>query len=231
MRILATLLLSSLIASCLSQTKSCTKHCLDCQKGICLTCYQRRNIIGACSPLPSAKDHCDLYIEGQFCGLCQKGYALDVEKGHQGECEAAAIDNCIGAFKTSEGNRCAICDGGFPSKDFTECVSWASEEINAPQDNCMWGQREGAFTNCFRCKSGYMSVAGGCVEQSLEGCMTAGVLKKHCLLCDPYNGYNMLKDDGMCTHVSSEQQGERIGASGLSIIADLLERAKSGAFN
>lgn len=97
---------------------------------------------------------------------------------------------------------CEVCKGGYPSKDQASCVNWGEmglEEITGPEKNCLYGGRNKWGFFCVRCQEGFMVVGGGCVDNSLfPGCWQADVTQKKCLVCDPWGGWEMRSDDGVC---------------------------------
>lgn len=69
-------------------------------------------------------------------------------------------------------------------------------------DNCLWGTVSGTqkqYINCFRCKPGYVQHAGGCIINTITGCLEIGIQKKKCVFCDVYDGYYGRSNDGTCT--------------------------------
>lgn len=73
---------------------------------------------------------------------------------------------------------------------------------NGQFDNCLWGTVSGTqkeYINCFRCKPGYVQHSGGCILNTIDGCLEIGILKKKCVFCDVYDGFYGRSNDGTCT--------------------------------
>lgn len=190
---------------------SCGKGCLSCEEGICLACYKRPIAVGKCSPIEYPFDPCIVYAATAQaevkCSICKQGWLQSQIKG-QKLCTLGKIEGCIaGVHDEERGKYCNICDGGFPSKDGTECVNWHSTQkgdlsipipVPRPSKNCMWGQRLLGADICFRCNPGFMVVGGLCVKQILEGCLSSAPFGAYCIACDGFNGYYQLENNGRC---------------------------------
>ena len=184
---------------------SCSPGCMTCAQNHCFNCYQRplKNT-QECADTPSTTDKCDIYtyhIDG--CDWCQKGYAIDANTKQLPCTPQTGIPTCQVAFTANSTPVCAICVGGFPSKDFQGCEPFSGQ--SGVENNCLWGgvTKDGDKT-CWRCQEGYMSVAGGCELQTIKGCIYTGVQKNFCAICDAWDGWFALTDDGICNKGQAE---------------------------
>ena len=191
------------LAISLATTNGCTEGCLTCAADHCISCFRRPFINHSqCSSTPAPTDNCDLYTflgANSPCLWCSKGFALDesktcVKSEFQGDCQIAR--------KSGDAFSCFACIGGFPSADYSQCVSFV-ERDNGPSKNCSWGATNNKGENyCLRCDEGFMVVGGGCVKQTLDGCLEATIKGDQCNLCDGWNGWNALDDTWRCVKVS-----------------------------
>lgn len=85
---------------------------------------------------------------------------------------------------------CNVCEGFYPSADFTQCNSPL-----IPGDNCKWGALDDyGKHHCMMCNSGYVSNAGTCKISFSAGCMYSNT-NGQCVQCN--KGYFM-KYAGVC---------------------------------
>lgn len=209
-----------------SLTAECSKGCITCAQSHCFNCYQRplKNS-QECADTTTPEDKCDIYtFRMPGCDWCAKGYAIDAQT-HQLPCTAQTdIPDCQVAFTLSGKTVCGICVGGFPSQDFSSCVPFSGE--TGVEKNCLWaGKDQQGAKECYRCKEGYTSVAGGCEKQTIEGCMYTGTIKTFCGICDAWNGWFALTDDGKCTKASDSSDTKGIAASG-EVMQKMISKVK-----
>lgn len=200
-----------ILIMCCGGVLSCGKGCLSCEQGICLSCYKRPIAAGQCSPFELPFDPCILYVatgEAKVkCSICKHGWLQSQIEG-QKLCTPGKIDGCVAGIHDQErGKSCTICNEGFPTDNAKECQSWATQEndritipipIPRPSKNCLWGQKLLGVKTCFRCKPGFMVVGGLCVKQILEGCLSSGPFGAYCMICDGFNGYSQMENNGKC---------------------------------
>jgi hypothetical protein len=193
------LLVLGLIAS--TYAASCSAGCAACSQGHCAVCYQRQFAdMMSCGDKDPSGVNCDLYITGESgCTWCAKGYDLDVF-GDKSCSTSSFAGDCQTSLGVQGISLCAICNGGFPDDSYMTCIPFSGS--SGPGVNCAWGANGDSGNQCFKCQSGYMSVGGGCVTQTIEGCMIADVTGMMCGICDYQAGYFALTDDGTCTKAS-----------------------------
>lgn len=201
-RIILTLIAISSLAGAI-MAGSCSAGCMTCSQQHCFNCYQRplKNT-QECGDVAAA-DKCDIYtyhVPG--CDWCTKGFAIDAQTRTLPCAAQTDIPTCQVAFTLGGKTVCGLCIGGFPSSDFSSCVPFQGG--SGPEENCEWGgQDQSGQQECFKCKTGYTSVAGGCEAQTINGCMYTGVQSNMCAICDSWNGWFALTDDGQCTKGSA----------------------------
>lgn len=198
--LIATLLVAS------TMQYDCAAGCIECKKGHCLACFRRKftddNKQCRSEPAPES-EHCDLYIPGNKCAYCQKGFGGGIVSQHA--CVPVDTDaKCQIAYDVSNVKGCFVCQGGFPDSTYQHCVDFDNTQ-RGPQKNCIWGLR-GPLEDekCFRCKEGYMVVGGGCVEAKFEGCLEAGILRRQCQYCDPWSKYFARSNGTVCVKDGSD---------------------------
>eukprot|EP00178_Gracilaria_changii_P021541 TRINITY_DN63972_c0_g1_i1.p1 TRINITY_DN63972_c0_g1~~TRINITY_DN63972_c0_g1_i1.p1 ORF type:complete len:235 (-),score=16.37 TRINITY_DN63972_c0_g1_i1:80-697(-) len=191
---------------------------MTCASAHCFNCYNRplKNTQECDDPAPS--NNCDIYtFHVPGCDWCKKGYAVDAQS-RQLPCTAQTdIPDCQVAFTLNGATVCGLCQGGFPAADYKSCVPFQGG--GGVEKNCAWGGLDQQGNKeCFKCQSGFTSVAGGCETQTIDGCMYTGVQSNYCGICDAWNGWFALTDDGKCTKGSSVEGSASSGDSLKKII-------------
>lgn len=185
------------------QSAVCPPGCVHCENSRCHGCFQRKITLDyKCSEIQDPTSSlCDIYNADQMgCSWCKQGYGALAQTS--GECAQINIEGCRVGSIAKGIEFCTICNGGFPESSLLKCGKFEGQI--GPKENCMWGANHGGHNYCMRCKSGHTSVAGVCVPSRVEGCMFSSDVG-YCQICNGWEGYFALNDDGKCVKgISSE---------------------------
>lgn len=143
----------------------CPAKCSDCSLvdgvAVCKGCIRATlTQAGDCTG-PQITNCVEAKADGK-CAQCEIGFALDTVNNN---CNTKrTIDNCVLEYVGANGNKCAICSGGFPSDDQTSC------KTGDPSSVCQWG---GLLGMCAKCKYENLMAAysGECVGRYVWGCL------------------------------------------------------------
>ena len=147
------------------------------------------------------------------------------EENIKTNCLKGTFDGCQYSGWYNSNVVCFVCIKGFPSVHGKQCVKFEDlENGSGPQVNCLWGARVYDNNACFKCEEGFMVVGGGCVKQKIEGCLQADVKGEVCEVCDIWDGFGQVSDDGSCKkYVGGEEFGNGAFSAKLKKYLDLVK--------
>ena len=154
----------------------------------CIECFRSRFVDNQCGTLQDDA-HCTIYslyaLNKQKCIWCDPDYHLDPSNGSQ--CLPGSIKDCEFSLLQNNKLKCFVCNKGYPSQDFTQCVPF---DGGGQSMNCLWGGRTQNGPFCARCRLEYTSFYGKCLQSVILGCMYAYSTQEHfCERCDGWYGY------------------------------------------
>lgn len=185
-------------------TVKCSPGCGMCRKpdsgttGKCVSCIESFLIENEChEEIDTTLSNCLLFVDQGKCAMCKPGYALNFDDNL---CFPINDPKAVTAYSykhvwQSGEFYVSICEGGYPTTDGRDCVSFPQTMdmlTQVPTVKCLWADKA---DSCLRCDQNKVSVTYdqgetyNCSTEIMEGCLVKSDPDGNCLLCDFWNGY------------------------------------------